>query len=144
MQIFYPSFLATKCNNDKYKYTIYVGIDETDKFYREYINHFSQYQSENCKIIPRILTGCEHKPAFAWNKLFEYAYEAGHDYFYQIGDDIRMMTPWVERFVKILEERGNKGVVGGCHDFNYYGRLNSGKEPVIENVPFVHEVIQTI
>ncbi len=71
------------------------------------------------------------------DKKFDLAYKDNHDYFYQIGDDIKMLTPWVDKFIEILSGRDNKGVVGGCHDANYYGRINQKKTPVIENA-FVH------
>lgn len=133
--IFYPNFLKTY--NPEHKYTIYIGIDSTDSFYKLHRDALQSFSRENIIIKTNILEGCEHKPAFAWNKLFSLAYEDEMDYFYQVGDDIEMKTPWVDRFIEILSARDNRGVVGGCHDANYYGRLNQKKTPVIENA-FVH------
>jgi len=135
MRIFYPNFLKTY--NSAYNYTIYLGIDNTDSFYVSNAMLFFFLLRDNITIKTPLLTGCEHKPAFAWNQLFELAYKNNHDYFYQIGDDIKMLTPWVDKFIEILSGRDNKGVVGGCHDANYYGRINQKKTPVIENA-FVH------
>jgi len=135
VRIFYPNFLKTY--NPAHNYTIYLGIDNTDTFYVSNAMLFSLRSTKNITIKTPLLTGCEHKPAFAWNQLFDLAYKDNHDYFYQIGDDIKMLTPWVDKFIEILSGRDNKGVVGGCHDANYYGRINRKKTPVIENA-FVH------
>lgn len=135
--IFYPNFLKTY--NPEHKYTIYIGIDSTDNFYKLHMDEFESFSREKITIKTNILEGCEHKPAFAWNKLFNLAYEDGMDYFYQIGDDIEMKNPWVDKFIDILSQRRNIGVVGGCHDANYYGRLHRKKTPVIENA-FVHRM----
>jgi hypothetical protein len=135
VRIFYPNFLKTY--NPTYNYTIYLGIDNTDSFYVSTMHLFTLLSRDNIIIKPILLESCEHKPAFAWNKLFEVAYKENNDYFYQIGDDIKMLTPWVDRFIEILSAHDNNGVVGGCHDANYYGRINQKKTPVIENA-FVH------
>lgn len=135
VRIFYPNFLKTY--NPTYNYTIYLGIDNTDNFYISTMHLFALLSRDNIIIKPILLEGCEHKPAFAWNKLFEVAYKENNNYFYQIGDDIKMLTPWIDRFIEILSARDNNGVVGGCHDANYYGRINQKKTPVIENA-FVH------
>ena len=129
----FSSFLKTA--NLQHHYTFYIGIDNTDTKYLAL--DFPSLSQENIEIKILILKKCEHKPAFAWNQLFEHAYRQKHTYFYQIGDDIMMLTPWVDTFIDILQKRDNIGVVGGCHDYNYNGRLQRGKSPVIENA-FVH------
>lgn len=133
VRFLFPSFLNTA--NLQHHYTFYIGIDSTDTAYRSL--DFSSLVRENIEIKTLILRDCEHKPAFAWNQLFAYAYQQQHSYFYQIGDDIELLTPWVDTFIDILQKRDNIGVVGGCHDYNYNGRLQRGKPPVIENA-FVH------
>jgi len=130
-----PSFLKTY--NPSYKYTFYIGIDDTDTFYMENYKYLESIANKNINIQSIILQNCEHKPAHAWNKLFEVAYNL-HDYFYQVGDDIIMLDPWVDRFIDTLSKRDNLGVVGGCNDINYYGRVNCNKSPIIENA-FVHQ-----
>ena len=125
----WTSFLKTY--NPKYNYTFYIGIDTTDEFYmKHYKNITSNYK--NVGICSVLLEGCEHKPAWAWNKLFEVSYDH-YDYFYQIGDDVVMLDPWVDKFIEILLKRENRGVVGPCNQINYNQRLWAGKPAVIEN-----------
>ena len=133
-----PSFLKTY--NPNYKYTFYIGIDNTDEFYMEnykkIYNHSNICNYGNIYLHYVILKDCEHKPAWAWNKLFEVAHHCT-DYFYQIGDDIVMLDAWVDKFIEVLSARKNKGVVGPCNLVNYNQRLGAGKSAIIENA-FVH------
>ena len=135
LKYLWPSFLKTY--NPTHNYTFYIGIDNSDEFYMENykkiyncLENLSNY--ENIRIYYVILIDCEHKPAKAWNKLFEVAYR-GTDYFYQIGDDIVMLDLWVDRFIEILSARENIGVVGPCNQINYNQRWGAGKPAVIEN-----------
>jgi len=133
MKYLLPSFLKTRERN--YNYTIYIGIDSSDAVYLDFIPRLSKSRGVEIRCI--ILNNCEHKPAHAWNKLFEMAYKDEHDYFYQLGDDIELITPWAEQFIRVLREKDNKGVVGGCHEENYQLRVSRGMTPTIENA-FVH------
>jgi hypothetical protein len=129
-----PSFLKTY--NLEYKYTFYLGIDTTDEFYMKHHTKInSNYNNISIRYI--LLEDCEHKPARAWNRLFEAAYNY-HDYFYQIGDDIVMLNPWINRFIEVLSAQDNIGIVGPCNDINYSGRRALNKPAVIEN-GFVHK-----
>ncbi len=136
MKYFFPSFLRTRSR--KYRYTIYVGIDNTDIFYKKNAGEFMNCRKRGVSVQCVFLHNCEHKPAHAWNELCDLASRDATDYFYQIGDDIELKTPWAEEFIDILSTRDNIGVVGGCHDINYNGRIRAGKTPVIENA-FVHK-----
>ena len=135
VQYFLPSFITQY--DAAYSYTLFVGYDSTDTFYKSCINQLpDMYKSINIVIIE--LEGCEHKPAKAWNTLFKKAYDQDCDYFYQIGDDIIMEDAWTNIFIHHLQSNNNIGVVGGCHLANYNGRVASGSPPVIENA-FVHK-----
>ena len=130
-----PSFLKYK--DDAYTYTFFIGYDNTDKFYSENIYLLSDMCNNiDMKLVE--LNGCEHKPAKAWNMLFNEAIRDDFDYFYQIGDDVIIESPWTNIFVTILEESKNIGVVGACHLQNYLQRKNGGMPAVIENA-FVHK-----
>jgi hypothetical protein len=124
----YPSFLETK--EDGYEYTFFIGFDDDDEFYKANVDNLKKY-TENV----HMLSGCQHAPAWAWNKLADIAYKhSSFEYFFQIGDDVKLVTPgWTTRFVSKLKEHDNFGVVGPCNLTNYYQRVNYGKPPVIEN-----------
>jgi|UniRef100_A0A6C0EPI9 hypothetical protein len=135
VQHFLPSFIAQY--DAAYSYTLFVGYDSTDTFYKSNIRKLP----DMCKYINMViveLEGCEHKPAKAWNTLFKKAYDQKYDYFYQIGDDVIMEDAWTNIFIHHLQNNNNLGVVGGCHLANYKGRIASGAPPVIENA-FVHK-----
>jgi len=137
---FYPSLIHTIEN--LYKYTIFLGYDSSDDFFTEekiqMMIQMCNLMHTNINIISVKLDECEHKPARAWNKLFEQAVLNNFDYYYQIGDDITMETKWTSKFIAILRAKNNLGVVGGCHKRNYIQRRNAGKAAVIENA-FVHK-----
>ena len=124
-----PSLFHTQ--SDAHEYTYYIGIDDDDDFFLE-----------NAHRIPGIhvlLRNCQHAPAQAWNRLFERAIQDGHDYYFQMADDVVIETPgWTERFIEALQENGNRGVVGPCHPENYHGRLARGQQYCLENA-FVHK-----
>jgi len=128
---FLPRFEATR--TPAYKYQIYVGIDDDDSFF---LRHADQLRERGFHV--QILSGCQHAPARAWNHLFESAVGDGHEYFFQIGDDVILQSrKWTERFIGVLQSHGNKGVVGPCHPNNFWMRKRNGGPPVIEN-SFVH------
>ena len=112
-----------------------VSIAENPEFYKKFepalMDDFKTFQ----------LTDCQHAPASAWNKLARIAYydaEINYDYFFQIGDDVELLTSgWTTQFITKLKEHNNIGVVGPCYKENYDGRIRDGNPPVIENA-FVH------
>lgn len=112
------------------EYSIYIGVDDDDAFFMEHRERLGG------RVV--ILSGCQHAPAWAWNRLFDVAVADGHDYFFQLGDDVVLETPnWTTRFIEVLQRNNNRGVVGPCNTENYNGRIASGKPGVIENA-FVH------
>lgn len=111
-------------------YSIYIGVDDDDAFF---MSHRDQLGGRAI-----VLSDCQHAPARAWNRLFEAAVADGHDYFFQMGDDVILETPdWTTRFIELLARNNNRGVVGPCNLENYNGRVAAGKPGVIENA-FVH------
>ena len=138
---FYSSLLHTM--ESGYHYKIFLGYDSSDDFFTQEIIHMliqmCNILNRDIDVKPIKLEGCEHKPAKAWNKLFEQAILDDFDYYYQIGDDVEMETKWTSRFIEVLRMKKNIGVVGGCHMRNYIQRRNAGRAPVIENA-FVHKM----
>jgi len=132
LRSFLPRFELTK--SASYKYTFYLGVDDDDAFF---LRHESHLTERGFKVIN--LTGCQHAPAQAWNQLFEVAVKDGHEYFFQVGDDVILQSrKWTERFIEVLQTHNNKGVVGPCHPSNFWARRRNGRDPVIENA-FVHK-----
>lgn len=131
LRSFMPRFNRTK--TAAYKYQIYVGIDDDDAFF---LPEVDELRRRGFRV--QILSGCQHAPARAWNQLFDTAVKDGHEYFFQIGDDVILQSrKWTERFIGVLQAHGNKGVVGPCHPNNFWMRKRNGGNPVIEN-SFVH------
>ena len=104
----------------RYHYKIYLGFDRGDKYYdnekniseiKEYFNNF--IKNKYCQIDVLGFDDTMNSPAQVWTKLFKQALSDGHDYFFQIGDDIDILTSdWDHIFITSLQNNGNFGVVG--------------------------------
>uniref|UniRef100_A0A6C0KS12 Uncharacterized protein n=1 Tax=viral metagenome TaxID=1070528 RepID=A0A6C0KS12_9ZZZZ len=131
-KIFLPFFQTSK--EEQYEYKIFVGIDDNDCFFLPFVDEMKQ----NSLLHIVLLQDCNHKPARAWNILFETAYKDGYEYFFQIGDDVAMITSnWTSRFINTLEKNANFGVTGPCDEMIFKWRSERGLHQVIENA-FVH------
>ena len=129
-----PSFNETK--DPDQSYTFYFGIDDDDEFF---LNNRSELEALG-KVV--LLSGCQHAPAWAWNQLAEVAYNDGHEYLFQIGDDVMIQTSgWTSRFISKLKQHKNRGVVGPKNPVNF--ALRVGGTQVIENA-FVHRSHYTL
>lgn len=129
-----PSFNATK--ESTYSYTFYFGIDDDDAFF---LRHRSELEALG-KVV--LLSGCQHAPAWAWNRLAEVAWNDEHEYLFQIGDDVVIQTPgWTSRFITKLKQHKNRGLVGPKNPVNF--ALRVGGTQVIENA-FVHRSHYTL
>jgi hypothetical protein len=118
----------------QHEYTIFIGIDSTDTFYVEHLGDFLFLNAPaNLVIKPIILYDCEHKPAFAWNKLFQEAYDRGHDYFFQIGDDVEISGNWTKKFIESIESNNGVGVTGCLEKWNAACRRAKGQQLCLEN-----------
>jgi glycosyltransferase involved in cell wall biosynthesis len=126
----FKSFQATR--EQKYEYTVYVGVDSTDEFYMNHLNALADLGTT-----PIVLKDCEHKPANAWNKLLERAVKDNNEYFFQIGDDVEIKTNnWTSTFVEYLKAKNNFGIVGPIDRKALKARSESGKKPVLEQAFF--------
>lgn len=124
----WPSLVNTL--SPEHDYTIYIGIDEDDEFFKKHVDRFPG------QIV--WLQNCQGAPAHAWNQLFERAFHDGHDYFFQMADDVELeTTDWTRDYIETLQANNNLGVVGPCHLENLIGRNSMGKPFVLENA-FVH------
>lgn len=102
--------------NTKYKYKLFVGVDNDDSIYNDKDNQNLIREFCNDKIeieffdMNEIENGNLSK---MWNRLFKQAFEEGFDYFFQCGDDVYFTS--VEMFDKCLQtlkENKNMGVTG--------------------------------
>lgn len=118
----------------QHEYTIFIGIDSTDTFYVEHFGDFLFLNApSNLVIKPIILQNCEHKPAFAWNKLFQEGYDRGHDYFFQIGDDVEISGNWTQKFIDSIESLEGIGVAGCLEKWNEACRKAKNQPLCLEN-----------
>lgn len=128
----YPSLLKTI--DAKHEYKIFVGVDSTDQFYTNHIGEFYFLGApSNIIIKPIILYDCEHKPAFAWNELFQVAHENGYDYFFQIGDDVEIFGDWTQKFIDSIESQDGIGVTGCLEKWNAACRKAKNQPLCLEN-----------
>jgi hypothetical protein len=133
----YASFLQT-AEFGEYNYTFHIGYDDDDAFYK---TNRDAFQAINPQFHLYELSGCQHAPAFAWNKLAAAAASDAtpYEYFFQVGDDVVLLQRgWTSAFVDRLKAHANLGVVGPCNRLNYFQRVNHGRPYVIEN-SFVHK-----
>jgi len=104
--------------NDENEYTIYLGIDDFDKFYQniniqEDIKRFVSVM-KNTKLIIKTFDNKYHgNPCGIWNGLYYQARQDQNDYFVQVGDDIMFLDKhWVNCGIQALKNKNNYGVVG--------------------------------
>jgi len=131
LKVFYNSIEKTL--EADFQYEIFLGYDNDDVFYKKNISQLSNLTKNIYE-----LEGCQHAPAWAWNKLANIAYKLKFDYIFQIGDDVRLASRnWTSKFIETLDQNRNIGVVGPSNLRNLKARKSTGKSPVIENA-FVH------
>lgn len=130
---FLANFMRT-AEYDKYNYRFYIGIDDNDDFFISQKKNFIKKLKDTDRIIT--LENCNGNPCLAWNILAETAKKDNCNYYYQIGDDIKIMSyNWTTYFIKILENQNNFGIVGGVDNRFYIERLVHSI-PIIENAFF--------
>jgi hypothetical protein len=102
--------------NKEHEYKFYIGIDRGDPIYD---NPSMQFQLtrfanifKNVDIEFLYMDGVQkgHLTAM-WNILFKKAYEDGHDYFFQCGDDTSFETSgWINACIETLQKSNNIGM----------------------------------
>ena len=100
-----------------YPLTIFLGYDEGDKYYdneeniRKIYEYFNKKKSNYFTLHLHKCYETNNSVTKVWNTLFKRAYDEGYDYFFQLGDDIRLLTPgWCEAFMNHLQI--NDGIIG--------------------------------
>ena len=112
--ILYDSFLKT-AKREKYNYSFYLGYDHDDKFYVNNLDkikeHFNSFNNED-QLFLLPMENLKGKVGQIWTKLAFQAAE-NNDFLYQIGDDIRLITPgWEDLFINYLASVDFIGAVG--------------------------------
>lgn len=104
--------------NDCYDYTFYVGYDTGDRIFSDPAAHAeisrlsAVFNNMRFQFIEMEGVVKGHVTAM-WNILFQHAYDAGCDYFYQCGDDIVFHTKgWTRDCIATLESRDGYGLAG--------------------------------
>lgn len=124
--VFFPSFFTTYCN--KYKYTIYLVIDEDDRILqkKDVQEQIIRYVSVMRHTTIQFLTANGIQKGWVthmWNLAFKQAYVDGCDYFFQSGDDIEFRTHgWVTDSIRELDKHNGIGLSGPLD----YGRIQYG------------------
>ena len=127
---FFKSFFTTY--SPEHNYTIYLGLDDDDKFYQKLeiqaeIQKFISVM-KNTKInIYSLDSSYKGDPAGIWTSLFKLAYNH-NDYFVQCGSDIYFLDKnWIDVSIDKLKQNNNLGIVGlvdeGRLEFNKNDKL---------------------
>ena len=108
--VFLPSLLSTATWHESLSYRLYVGYDVGDPFYdsrrarAKFAAAFREVAGDRALDLKwRRCHDTEHAPNLVWNLLFQAAYMDGCDFFYQLGDDVRLETSgWARDFPAAL------------------------------------------
>ena len=111
-----PSLCDTLPTDNKFNFTIYFGIDDTDKILnrsktKRKLQNTKLYK--NISKINLINFDVEKGNVVAiWNELFNIAYNDNNDYFIQMGDDIFFHNKnWLITCINTLQEHKGLGVI---------------------------------
>lgn len=104
--------------DSEHEYRFYIGIDRGDRIYDnpEVKQYFERMVSvmKNISIEFVYMDGIQKGHlTVMWNRLFECAYNAGYDAFFQCGDDIVFETKgWINDCVDVMEKSNGIGMTG--------------------------------
>lgn len=109
-----------------YEYSLLFGADVGDAMFdnsatRALIDAKFNEMFKDLPVTLQIFTSSGNKgaPCWIWNELAATAYNQSYDYFYQVNDDLELITKgWTTRFVDTLKQTNNIGVVGPLDSFN--------------------------
>lgn len=134
LKVLLPSLSATigrkgTEEGDKYVYKLYLAIDRGDALY-DNLNNQQLLKDEVAKLmkdynfhfqIIRVINSFGWVPML-WNTVFHHAITDGSDYFYQLNDDVRFITPgWTTTLIdRLLKNpvKTNFGVTGPTDEGN--------------------------
>ncbi len=122
LRLLLPSFLKTVseaefANTD---FTFILGYDNGDVFFEEetddrkkFINQFNSMIAPHQINLIFVRVPRFNRVAMIWNILFDYSIRQGHKYFYQVNDDLSLLSPgWLTYFTKTLDSNSGLGIVG--------------------------------
>ena len=98
--------------DDGFDYTLYLGYDAGDPTYDDAASlaavgaHLAAILAGTAVRVVAVRYGGEDKgaPCWVWNKLLARACKEGASYFYQLNDDLKLLTEgWAPRFVGALQ-----------------------------------------
>lgn len=122
-----PSINATLTKKEikEFQIVIFIAFDQGDLYFENETLR-QELKTEMMEVLPKEVkvVYMRLKPlkrvAMTWNMIFSYARkQARFDYFYQVNDDLTMITPgWLSKFSSILDKNGGIGVVGPSDSFN--------------------------
>jgi hypothetical protein len=126
IRVFVPSLVATvgsRYGAGRFEFTLYLGYDADDPTYDDPpllagVTVALRRLLRNSPVsVVAVKYGGEDKgaPCWVWNKLFARACDEGCSYFYQLNDDLQLLTPgWAPRFVSALNASTppNVGIAG--------------------------------
>ena len=104
--------------DDEHEYRFYIGIDRGDRIYdnpavKLYFEKMASIM-KNTSIEFMYMTDIKKGHlTVMWNRLFDKAFDDGHDYFFQCGDDIVFETKgWINESIRTLEASDGIGMTG--------------------------------
>lgn len=124
-----PSLLETLTEQETNSMliTLYIGIDQGDPLIAYRKNHKLMMQKTIELIghypiqVKFIMLPNIRRIAQLWNLLFIRAMRDGMDYFYQVNDDLTLLSPgWLTHHTRNLDENGGFGVVGPADIYNNF------------------------
>ena len=119
-----PSLNSTLTRRElkEFEIVLFIGYDKGDAYFEGKHNDFRREIAEyglGIKVIFLRLAPFK-RVAMTWNMIFQFSRKhALFDYYYQVNDDLRMVTPgWLTKFSTALIQVGNVGVAGPSDNFN--------------------------
>jgi hypothetical protein len=124
---FIPHFLRSIDDKDlaAFRFKIYIGYDANDRYWdfpdtmKLYQRAIHELLKDAGKLEKSVEVEYVRLPythgwvTFIWNRLYAHSMSAGDDYFYQVNDDLELVTTgWARSFVAFLDNTNGFGVVG--------------------------------
>jgi len=112
----FKSFFSTY--DKEHNYTIYLGIDQDDKFYHnvDVQNDIKKFISVMINTKIKIIDfnfNYKGNPCAIWTSLYYLAYHTTSNYFVQVGSDIMFLDKhWINCAIQKLKDNDDLGVVG--------------------------------
>lgn len=129
--VFFNNTIATLLSTltpeelDRHVITVYIGYDHGDELFDDetacsnMLQKLTKMIGEKPVAVKFIRFPKTGRVGMLWSMLFFRAMKEGADYFYQVNDDLRMVTKgWLTRFTGVLDGNNGFGVVGPADNHN--------------------------